>query len=45
LELDVLALALARADQPDGGVGVFDRLARLACFERRQGAVAEEEDG
>jgi hypothetical protein len=41
----VLALALAGADQPDGRVGVLDCLARLACFERCQGAVAEEEDG
>jgi hypothetical protein len=45
LHVDVLGFALAGADEPDGGVGVFDCLPRLACPERRQGAVAEEEDG
>lgn len=45
MDLDVLALAPARANELDGVVGVLDRLAGFAGFEGREGAVAEQEDG
>jgi hypothetical protein len=40
----MLPFAFTRADETDGLLGVFDCLARLACFEGSQGAVAEKDN-